>query len=106
MGSISNPFTRQWRYRNKQILFGRCVSSASPRMIIQADGRAKRQAMTTMTFKRRSIGWQNLQDRKISLSKTNSLIPRLGVKVSTIILAGPTVLSALGRALRMSEEAV
>ena len=30
-----------------------------------------------------------------------SLIPGLGVKLSTIILAGPTVLSAVGRALRM-----
>ena len=30
-----------------------------------------------------------------------SLIPGLGVKLFTIILAGPTVLSAVGAALRM-----
>jgi hypothetical protein len=47
------------------------------------------------------LGSNNFAQRMSQLGRYCSLIPGLGVKLSTIILAGPTVLSAVGRTLRM-----
>jgi hypothetical protein len=57
--------------------------------------------MTVTQFLKRKMRMGRPWERERQLVADFVLYPGLGVKLSTIILAGPTVLSAVGGALRM-----